>query len=254
MFTSLGVWATGLVVGFLTGISGMGGILIPPIMILLLGMDTHLAMGTSMTSFLPSSVVTVTMYTRHKLINKKTALPLSVAGVVCVFIGTELKALSSGALLNLLLAGLVIFVGCMVLRPATPRPEAASSTFSTRKAVIQLLVLGGVVGVLSGMTGAGGPVLSVPAMILLGYSPMTAIASGQVYVLLVCSAGSIGNILHDAVDLPLAALCGLGQVIGVWIGLRVAQRLCAETTKKIVAAVCVLSGISILIKTLADIW
>ena len=251
MFTMLGVLGTGLVVGFLTGVSGMGGILIPPIMILLLGMDTHLAMGTSMTSFLPSSVVTVTMYTRRGIIDKKTALPLSLAGVVCVFIGTELKALSSGNLLNLLLSVLVIVVGYLVLRPVLPHsqvPQTASST----KATMRLLVLGGVVGVLSGMTGAGGPVLSVPAMILMGYSPMTAIASGQAYVLLVCSAGSVGNILHDAVDLPLAALCGLGQVIGVWIGLRVAQHLCADTTKRIVAVVCILSGVSILIKTLAD--
>ena len=251
MFITLGVLATGLVVGFLTGISGMGGILIPPVMILLLGMDTHLAMGTSMASFLPSSVVTVTTYTRRRIIQKETALPLSIAGVVCVLIGTELKALSSGNLLNLLLAGLVIAVGCLVLRPVSRQPGTPLADRPSAS-TIQLLLLGGVVGVLSGMTGAGGPVLSVPAMILLGYSPMTAIASGQLYVLLVCSAGSAGNILHDAVDLPLAALCGLGQVIGVWAGLRVAQRICAETTRKIVAVVCVLSGLGILLKTFAD--
>ncbi len=251
MLTILGVTLCGLVVGVLVGITGIGGILIPPFMIVLLGLNTHLAMGTSMASFLPACILAFWSHRRHGNVAWASALPLSASGVVCVFIGTELKAFSHGDVLNLLLAALVILVGAMAFRPATlPQepPRTAGGGWLARPGA-RLALLGGAVGVISGMTGAGGPVLTVPAMIAMGYAPLAAIGAGMAYVIAVCAAGTVGNVLHGAVDFSLAALCAVGQVAGVWAGLAVARFLNAAVLRKTVAWVCVLTGLGILGKT-----
>jgi len=251
MLTVLGIVACGIAVGILIGLTGMGGILIPPLMIFLLGMDTHLAMGTSMASFLPPCMLAIWSHVRRGNIHWPAVVPISVAGVVCVFWGTELKAYSSGDALNLLLAVLIIVVGGIAFRPVSiPWASVGERRSAWIRPGVRLALLGGAVGVISGMTGAGGSVLTVPAMIAMGYHPLASIATGMVYVTLVCAAGTVGNVLHNTVDFSLAALCAVGQVIGVWAGLAAARFLQADTLGKVVAWVCVLTGSGILFKTL----
>ena len=252
MLTMLGVAACGIAVWMLIGLTGMGGILIPPFMIMLLDMDTHLAMGTSMASFLPPCVLAIWSHFRHGNIHWPEAVPLSAAGVVCVFLGTELKAYSPGDALNLLLALLIIVVGGIAFRPASVSGASAEKRrggWASRPGV-RLALLGGSVGVISGMTGAGGPVLTVPAMVAMGYQPLASIAAGMVYVVLVCTAGTVGNVLHNSVDFLLAAVCAAGQVLGVWAGLAAARFLETGMLKKMVAWTCMLTGLGILFKTL----
>ena len=294
ILTSAGMVAGGLAVGLLTGITGMGGILIPPIMIALLGLTPHLAMGTSLASFLPACLLAVWMHHRLGNIRWDLTAPLAGAGIICVFIGTELKAGAPGAALNILLSALVIGVGVMTLRPpaggrkaeaaggaavaagaetvekhgaaeadtanagasaqTTTQPtgqQASRTTNRTGRAEgLRLAAVGGVVGVMSGLTGAGGSVLTVPIMILLGYAPLTAVASGLAYVVAVSAVGTVGNALHQAVDFPLAGLCALGQIVGIRMGMAVAGRLNARILRLLVAWVCVLTGAGILAKTL----
>ncbi len=250
MLTALGVALCGMVVGLLVGITGIGGILIPPFMIVLLGLDTHLAMGTSMASFLPSCMFALWEHCRRGSIDWSAAVPMAAAGFVCVFIGTELKALSPGEILNILLAVLVILVGGMTFRPLAVRTAEKGRTAWLSAAGLRLALLGGAVGVVSGLTGAGGPVLTIPVMITMGYSPLAAIASGMLYAAAVSVAGTVGNALHGAVDFPLAGLCALGQIVGVWLAFIVVRFLSAAMLKNLVGCVCVATGLGILLKTL----
>lgn len=249
MLTTIGVALCGFIVGVLTGVTGMGGILIPPCMIVLLGIDTHLAMGTSLASFLPSCVLAVWTHYRNGNILWPTVWPIAGAGLVCVFLGTELKAYSPGDTLNILLGILIIGVGSLTFRPVTASAADGGESLS-RTPALKLALLGGSVGVIAGLTGAGGPVLILPVMIAMGYKPLNAIATGLVYVIAVCIAGTVGNALHGAVDFSLAALCAAGQVAGVWVGLAVAKGLDTAMLKKLVGWVCVLTGGGIVCKTL----
>lgn len=242
----------GFVVGILSGITGMGGVLIPPFLIVLLDMNPHIAMGTSMASFIPSCCLAIWTHYRSGNIDWTLAVPLCISGVVCVFIGTEFNALMPAYALNVTLAALIIFVGGLAFKPVTrngPLASMFSSGFFSSKTV-QLSILGGAVGILSGMTGTGGPVLSVPIMLAMGYQPLAAIACGLVYSLPVSIAGTIGNVLHDSVNFSFAALCAAGQVAGVQVGFRIARFCNAQTLKYIVAGVCIMSGLVVLIKAI----
>ena len=72
---------TGLVVGLLVGLTGVGGILIPPALILLSGLEPHEAMGTALASFLPIALVGTFMYRRLGHVDWSQAVPYMLGGL-----------------------------------------------------------------------------------------------------------------------------------------------------------------------------
>lgn len=237
-----------VLIGFLAGTTGMGGILLPPVMVEFLGLDTHLAMGTSLASFLPTTLLATWLHVRLGNIDWAVCRDVGISGLVCTFFGTQLKAQLPGEVLNLVLAVLILWAGYMAFRPV--RAGATATAEAKARLRYKLMLLGGSVGVVSGLTGAGGPVLTVPGMIVLGFSPIAAIATGQAYSVLVSVSGTVGNAVHGAVDFTLALACAAGQMAGLWVGVRVSSRLPTAFLKRLVAVVCLATGVFILARTL----
>ena len=89
-------------------------------------------------------------------------------------------------------------------------------------------VIGGATGFMAGLTGAGGPVASIPWMVLVGYSPIHAVALSMPYQIATSFSGSVGNMMGGHVDwMLLPALCAV-QVVGLLGGIAMAQRVFAQ--------------------------
>ena len=103
-------------------------------------------------------------------------------------------------------------------------------------------------GLLCVMTGAGGPILSVPAVVALGFPALPTIAASQMLHITLSSAGSLGNFQNDAIAFSVVwwvlALEMPGMAFGVWL----AHRENSATLKIIVAVVCILVGSYSLVK------
>ena len=112
---------------------------------------------------------------------------------------------------------------------------------------------GGGVGVVAGLTGAGGPVLSVPIMIALGFRPLIAIGAGQVYSVPVALSGSAANFLHGAIDYKVGALMIVIQILGILLGVYMANRMDTTKLRKMVAWVCLFCGGFILVNAIRGI-
>jgi len=101
---------TGLLGGILSGLFGIGGgIIIIPILVLLLGMNQHLAQGTTLALFVPPiGILAAWTYYREGLVD------LKVAGLLCIgfFIGGLLGAKLAAYLSDILLKRIF---GCIML-------------------------------------------------------------------------------------------------------------------------------------------
>ena len=75
------LYAFCLAVGFLTGATGVGGVLVPPALVLLSGLETHTAMGTSLAAMFFLTLLGTWMFWRLGLIRWREALPLCSAAV-----------------------------------------------------------------------------------------------------------------------------------------------------------------------------
>ena len=72
-----------LLVGFLVGLAGVGGILVPPVLILMSGLEPHTAMGTALASFIGTGFVGTWLYHRSGHYRFREAVPFALGSLVC---------------------------------------------------------------------------------------------------------------------------------------------------------------------------
>ncbi len=111
--------------------------------------------------------------------------------------------------------------------------------------LIALLVLGVLVGILSGLIGIGGGILIVPALIFMfGFSQHQ--AQGTTLALLVLPVGSLAAFTYyrnGNVNIKAAILIALGFVVGGLIGAKFAGNLPDKTLARIFGSVLIVVGI-----------
>jgi uncharacterized membrane protein YfcA len=120
----------GLAAGFLAGLLGIGGgVFMVPAMVLILGMDQHVAQGTSLLVIIPAAITgSYSHYRRGRLV-LRDALVLGAGGVVGAFLGAVLALSLDDELLRKLFAGFLLIVAARILLPKSvfgrrPRQEA----------------------------------------------------------------------------------------------------------------------------------
>lgn len=96
------------------------------------------------------------------------------------------------------------------------------------------------VGLVSGLLGLGGPMLSVPLLLALGVEVLAALAAAQVQSIVIATVGTIGYALHGSVDWGLVLLIGLPELLGVIVGWRIARALPTRTLRGILVVVLLL--------------
>jgi uncharacterized membrane protein YfcA len=106
----------------------------------------------------------------------------------------------------------------------------------------QLCLIGAITGVLSALTGTGGPLVLVPILLWLRIPILSAIGLSQAIQLPIASFATIGNAYFGAIDLRLGALLAVALAVGAWIGGRVAHLTPRETLRRVVAVVLAVLG------------
>ena len=100
-----------------------------------------------------------------------------------------------------------------------------------REGQIVLAGLGFVLGVASGLLGIGGPVLAVPALVLIGVPMLLAVAVAQVQSIFIAAFATAGYAAQGNVILPLAVVIGTPLLLGVIMGWKIAHMIDPEKLK-----------------------
>jgi uncharacterized membrane protein YfcA len=235
-----------LIVGTLVGCIGIGGVLLPPILTYVGGLDLHLAMATSMWGFLFTGAAGTATYARRRNVDWRMVSWLG-AGIVPA---TVFGALSNGVLpasvLTILLAALIVAAGVNSL---TKPPSAERSTHSFSASL--LVMIGVIVGFGSALTGTGGPVLLVPILVFMRAPVLPAIGASQAIQIPVALFSTLGYILFGRVDFALGTALGVAMIVGVVIGTRFAHAVPAVALRRITAVSLVCVGFLIIVRYLA---
>ena len=242
--------AAAVFVGGLIGTVGVGGILLIPALSALAGLSTHTAMGTALFSFIFTGLLGTWLFQRNGSIDWRITIPVCLGGLLCGYPGSLANAAAPAWLLDLLLGAVIIFAGVYALFPAkggSPEYRSMKGRGNFRQKLL-LLTIGGAVGFGSGLTGVGGPVLSVPLMVILGFSPLTAIATSQVIQITAALSGSAGNLAHGFIDADAAVWVTAAELVGVTVGARLAHSISQASLKKVVSVVCIVVGAFIILR------
>lgn len=238
--------ATACIVGFLCGATSVGGVLLIPTLDASSDMGLRTVMGTVLLSFFFSGLLGTWIHSRAARINWRMARALCLGCLAFGYPGAVAKEHVSIPALNIMLGAAIVMAGLTSLKPLKGGTATYQGT-GTQNA--QLFLIGALVAFFSAMTGAGGPVLSVPIMLILGYDPLLAIAIAQPLQMAVTFSGSLGNISVGAINYPMAALLTVLMMLGVALGIYAIRFFKPDILKKLVSLMCVGTGGYMLLKS-----
>ena len=253
---------TGVVVGFACGLLGVGGgFIMVPVQIWALtsmGVDptlaTRMAFGTSLAVVLPTALSGCQGHSCRGVVLWRPGIYMGLSGLLGAILGGTIAAHASGELLETIF-GLVVLAGALRMLLAgkiKPRGEP-------REGVLQYILWGFAVGIVSGLSGIGGGVILVPVMVMaMGFSMHQAVGTSSVAIAL----NSVGGILSYAVNgwgvpgLPpysvgyinIMQFCLLAgtSVLTARLGVRFAHRLPSEQLRWIFTGLMIIVGLDML--------
>lgn len=244
----IGLAAIATLVGALIGAVGVGGILLIPALNLLTPLSIQASMATALFTFVFTGLIGTWLFQRRGSIDWAVTAPLCGGGVLFGVIGAWVNTRLDAALLTLILAALIALAGVYTLKGG-PGPTVDPLPVTPRRRAL-LFAIGSATGFGSGLTGVGGPAMSVPLMVLFGFPALTSIGASQVIQILAAASGSAANLPLGLIDLRLAALLTVFEVGGVWVGVRIAHAIDARLLRRAVGTLCIAVGLGLLARAL----
>lgn len=223
---------------------GPGGIFVTVALYALTPLSSAEVAGTAQATFVATGLVGTAAYARSgELVGEDgrgMAVILSGTSVLGALAGSYLNTYVSDRLFGVLLGLVAGMTGLTLLyRERRELEPLATVDSGTRRgqAVLGLLGLG--LGVAGGLVGVGGPVLAVPALVVLGIPMLLALGVAQVQSIFIAAFATVGYLAQGAVSFPFVLLTGVPQVLGVVAGWGIAHRIEPRRLKVTLGAVLV---------------
>lgn len=216
-----------LIIGVSLGLLGGGGaILAVPMLTYITGLEPVQAIPTSLLIVGVTSAVSLTMHALKKRVQWQTGIIFGIASMVGAFAGGRLGSAVPSPILMFSFAVVMIAAAAAMVRG---RRDTSDNGESTKLPLVKTIIVGVVVGLVSGFVGAGGGFLIVPALALLARLPMrTAVATSLLAITMQSASGLAGYALSTPLDwglgLSIAAIAVVGSFFGFWLSGRIPDR------------------------------
>lgn len=221
--------ALSVLVGLSLGLLGGGGsILTVPILVYVAGLDAKEAIAASLFVVGVTSAVSVVSHARAGRVRWRTGLLFGGAAMVGAYAGGLLGSRVPGELLLLAFALMMVATAAAMLRGRrTPEAQPPGDEGPRRELpILKVAVEGVVVGLVTGLVGAGGGFLVVPALVLLGGLPMSvAVGTSLLVIAMKSFAGLAGYLSGVQLDWPLVLAVTAAAVVGSVLGARLVGRV-----------------------------
>jgi len=266
LLTIFGLLASS-VIGISLGLIGGGGsILTVPVLVYLFNVDPVLATAYSLFIVGLSSLVGAFPKYKAGMIDLKTALVFGVPSIIAVFLTRkvlvpaipatlfEVAGISVTKALAMMILFAVLMVAASVSMIRDKKQEEEDSNAPRVFNYPMILLEGAVVGVLTGLVGAGGGFLIIPALVMLSKLHMKqAVGTSLLIIAAKSLIGFTGDVMENAdqMDWTLLSVVTALAIIGIFIGNQLSKKLDGAALKKGFGWFVLVMGIYIIIKELA---
>lgn len=245
----------GVAAGLFSGAFGVGGgVISTPLLIMLLGVEPHVAVGTTLAMIIPTAVSGAYSYTQKNLFSLRLALATGAPAFLCTIASSYLERSVSGKILVYCLAALMFLVGIDFAAGIGKKlrksgEEIAVVPHLTREELLRATIVGAFAGFLSGFLGIGGGFILIPLYCYLFRTPIK-VAFGT--SLLVVAAVSLpGAIIHSTfghVDLPMTLALLVGSIPGAKIGSHYSTRAADDMLRVVFGVILIVLSILFALK------
>ena len=254
----------GGIVGFLSGLFGIGGGFLTTPLLIFIGIPPAVAAATSASQIVAPSVSAVLAHWRRGNVDLRMGVALLLGGVIGSAVGVAIfvtlhKAAQLDVVIKLTYVAFLGVIGLLMLkeslaairRARTPHPklrprrtwlDALPLKMRFRRSRVYISVLlpvgiGLIVGILAAIMGVGGGFIMVPAMIYILGMPSSAVVGTSLFQIIFVAAcvTVLQAVTTQTVDVVLALLLVAGSVIGAQFGLRAGTRLRGDQFRVLLA-------------------
>ena len=255
-------YMSSILIGISLGLIGSGGsILTVPVLVYLFGVDAVAATAYSLFIVGFTSAIGTVGYFKKKLVNIKTALVFGAPSIISVFltrayiVPTIPKEVFSvgdfmvtkSILMMLLFAILMVAASFSMIKKDLNKKEKNLGPQKFNYPII--LLEGTIVGIVTGLVGAGGGFLIIPALVLLSKLPMKeAVGTSLVIIAAKSLIGFFGESGETIIDWTLLTSVSAFATIGIFIGIYLSKKIDGAKLKPIFGWFVLVMGIYIIIK------
>ena len=257
--------AGGLVVGFIVGLTGMGGgALMTPMLIFVFRVDPLVAVSSDVVASLFMKPAGAFVHLRRRTVNLRLVLWLCVGSVPAAFSGALLiqwlpfgdsldaaLKIVLGVALLIASGGLVLRAVLQMMRNRSALGEGPTRPSAPRELVVRPVptaILGAVAGLLVGMTSVGAGSIIIVVLLLL-YPALKAsqlVGTDLVQAVPLVAAASLGHLLYGDFSLGLTTSLLIGAIPGAWFGAHVSSRAPGGIIRRALAILLLASALKLL--------
>jgi len=260
-------FASAILIGVSLGLIGGGGsILTVPVLVYVLGVNPVLATAYSLFVVGSTSLVGAATYMKKGLVNYKTALVFAIPSFIAVFLTRKFLVpalpdplFTLGEAIITKNIGIMVFFALIML--------AASYSMITAKKCVDcdedepvvfnfpmIALEGSVVGVITGIVGAGGGFLIIPALVLLAKLPMKmAVGTSLLIIAAKSLIGFLGDLSTQTIDWQMLLIFTSLSIVGIFIGSALSKKINEKILKTGFGWFVLVMGIYIITKELLAI-
>lgn len=247
----------GVVIGFVIGLTGMGGgALMTPVLVLFFNVSPAAAISSDVVASFFLKPVGGGVHARRGTVNWHLVRWLAVGSVPAAFVGAYLVNLGGGEvedrIKRLLGAVLLVAAGAMLVKTwvQTHRRHAPIDDLMPKHLVrpAPTLAIGVVGGVIVGMTSVGSGSLMIVSLMLLYpmLSSREMVGTDLVQAVPLVGAAALGHLVFGDLHLDLAGSVLLGALPGVYVGARISSRASDRWIRPVLVGVLTVSALKLL--------
>lgn len=243
--------ALGLVASVLIGVSlgffgGGGSILTVPLLVYVFGLAPKEAIASSLLVVAAASGVAAIQHARAGNLRPRVATVFGLAGMAGAYAGARVAAFVDGGVLLLLFAAVMALTALAMWRRRRGAPDDTGQPEGSRR---KLVLQGLTVGLFTGLVGAGGGFLIVPALALwTGLTMKAAIGTSLLVIVLNCLAGFAGYAAHVEIQAPLVAGVAACAIAGSFVGSGLTRLVQPDTLRRAFAGFILAMAAMILVR------
>jgi hypothetical protein len=247
----------GAIVGFIVGLTGMGGgALMTPILVIFFGIQPLAAVSSDLVASVIMRPVGAGVHWRAKTVKTPVVKWLCLGSIPCAFLGVVLLRVLGGAALQdrlkivfgcaLLLAIVGIIARFVVDRKKDPAEDAINHVVEVHK--LRTIAIGAFGGLIVGMTSVGSGSLMIVLLMLLYpvLSMRELVGTDLVQALPLVASATLGQLLFGNVQFGLATSLIIGGIPAVYFGAKLSSRAPSWFVRRALAVVLLATALKLL--------
>jgi uncharacterized membrane protein YfcA len=244
----------GLLIGFMIGLTGMGGgALMTPFLLLVMKLNPVAAIGTDLAFAAITKIVGGTQHYRHGNTSLMQVAWLALGSLPASFVSAQVVLRLAPHLvktvLPTILGSVLILVSCIILAQALGLLHPRTTTKLVWPRPWAMVLIGAIGGILVGMTSIGGGTVIMAMFMIFFTVPLNYLVGlDVVHGALLATGVAFSYAIAGQTDWPVVGLLLIGSLPGAWLGAHSVNRLDRRVIRTILALLILGAGINLLLQ------